>query len=71
MSAKLFVIPASGLQVPDPAASGANVMLPPEGRSVDASAYWYRRIRHGDVTLREEPADNASSSDADGVKAGE
>lgn len=40
------VKPASGRQVPDPEKGG---FLPQEGREVEASAYWLRRLRDGDV----------------------
>lgn len=41
------VKPVSGRQVPDPEKGG---FLPPEGREVEATAYWLRRLADGDVT---------------------
>lgn len=43
----MHVKPASGRQVPDPDKGG---FLPPEGREVEATAYWLRRLAEGDVT---------------------
>lgn len=43
----MFVIPATGLSVPDP---DKNDVLPAEGRKVEAKQYWYRRIETGEVT---------------------
>ena len=39
--------PASGQKIPDPEKGG---FLPPEGREVEATAYWLRRLAEGDVT---------------------
>lgn len=36
-----------GLVVPDP--EHGNLPLPPEGREVGLSSYWYRRLEDGDV----------------------
>ncbi|PIP02746.1 MAG: DUF2635 domain-containing protein [Zetaproteobacteria bacterium CG23_combo_of_CG06-09_8_20_14_all_54_7] len=41
------VKPTPGREVPDPEKGG---FLPPEGRAVEATAYWLRRIADGDVT---------------------
>lgn len=38
--------PVAGRQVPDPDKGG---YLPVEGRNVQPSVYWYRRIADGDV----------------------
>lgn len=46
----MLVKPVSGRQVPDPEKGG---YLPPEGRAVEATAYWLRRIADGDVTEAE------------------
>ncbi len=46
------VIPAPGLIVHDPERGDP---LPPEGRDVVDSSYWYRRVRDGDVTVVETP----------------
>lgn len=40
------VKPIEGRQVPDPARGD---VLPPEGRNVEPSQYWLRRIADGDV----------------------
>ena len=46
-----LVIPAAGLTIVDPAAGqGPEMFLPAEGREVEWSAYWERRLRDGDVT---------------------
>lgn len=42
----MHVKPKSGAQVPDPELGG---YLPPEGREVEATIYWLRRIKDGDV----------------------
>lgn len=42
----MFVKPLSGRNIPDPDKGG---FLPPEGRAVEASAYWLRRVSEGDV----------------------
>lgn len=42
----MYVIPAKGLQIPDP---DRRDHLPPEGREVPETAYWLRRIRDKDV----------------------
>ncbi len=65
--AQIYVIPADGLLVPDPAAIGGSdqVRLPPEGKLVEDNGYWQRRIRMGDVTVGKpasEPAKNALRS---------
>ncbi|WP_200286534.1 DUF2635 domain-containing protein [Pantoea ananatis] len=39
--------PANGRSVPDPARGD---ILPKEGRNVEISTYWLRRIKDGDVT---------------------
>lgn len=49
----MHVKPASGRQIPDPEKGG---YLPPEGREVEASAYWLRRLAEGDVTEAAAPA---------------
>lgn len=40
------VKPNAGRQVPDPEKGG---FLPPEGRAVEATTYWLRRLAEGDV----------------------
>lgn len=42
----MFVKPAEGRQVPDPARGNT---LPPEGREVEPTQYWQRRLVDGDV----------------------
>lgn len=42
----MFVKPAAGLAVPDPERGDT---LPPEGRNVEPTQYWQRRIADGDV----------------------
>ncbi|AOY00102.1 DUF2635 domain-containing protein [Jeongeupia sp. USM3] len=56
----MHVIPAKGLQVPDPERGG---FLAAEGREVEQTQYWLRRLNDGDVTL-------ASASQAKVAKAG-
>lgn len=43
----MYVIPTEGRQIPDPARGDT---LPPEGRTVEPSQYWQRRVIDGDVT---------------------
>ena len=43
----MHVKPIPGRQVPDPEKGG---YLPPEGRNVEPTAYWLRRLRDKDVT---------------------
>lgn len=42
----MFVKPVAGRLVPDPDRGDA---LPPEGRNVEPTQYWQRRIADGDV----------------------
>ena len=42
----MHVKPAQGRQVPDPDRGGH---LPPEGREVEPTQYWQRRLVDGDV----------------------
>ena len=42
----MFVKPQKGRSVPDPARGD---LLPVEGRNVEESSYWFRRIAAGDV----------------------
>ncbi len=42
----MFVKPTPGRSVPDPARGDS---LPPEGREVEPTQYWQRRIVDGDV----------------------
>jgi hypothetical protein len=47
----MYLKPAPGAQVPDPERGD---LLPPDGREVQFTQYWQRRINDGDVT--EDPA---------------
>jgi len=49
----MFVIPKPGKTIPDPQRGDA---LPPDGREVEASQYWQRRLRDGDVTIKADEA---------------
>lgn len=50
----MFVVPKPGQMIPDPAQFGTPAYyLPPEGREVDASDYWHRRVLDGGVTVVE------------------
>ena len=52
----MYVVPAQDMKIVDPAQmSTPDVFLPPTGREVQASDYWHRRLRDGDVTLFEPP----------------
>ncbi len=42
----MFVKPVAGRPVPDPDRGDA---LPPEGREVEPTQYWQRRVKDGDV----------------------
>ena len=60
MSHKVFLIPAAGLRVVDPANGEP---LPPEGREVSGNeTHWLRRKREGDVT-EGKPAFNKGKKD--------
>lgn len=48
----MFVKPTAGRRVPDPARGDT---LPPEGRKVDPSQYWQRRLNDGDVVESSPP----------------
>lgn len=45
--------PVSGRRVPDPEKGG---FLPPEGRTVEQTVYWLRRLADGDVVAVFKPA---------------
>lgn len=49
---KIHVVPAQGLKVVDPA---TNEALPPEGKEVEHTTYWIRRLNDGDVTRGQAP----------------
>lgn len=42
----MYIKPTAGVQVPDPYNGG---YLPPEGRVVEPTQYWLRRIADGDA----------------------
>lgn len=46
----MFVKPNPDRQVPDPVKQD---YLPPEGREVENSQYWQRRVQDGDVTIED------------------
>lgn len=56
----VHVKPAPGLVVRDPDSKTA---LPPEGREVELSAYWTRRLRAGDVVEVAPPAPELAPHD--------
>lgn len=56
------VKPVSGRQVPDPEKGG---FLPPEGRAVEATIYWLRRLAEGDVVTVDLDAKPAKTKGAD------
>jgi hypothetical protein len=53
----MFIKPASPLvSVPDPSQQGTpEYWLPAEGRDVEPSTFWTRRLLDGDVVLAEPP----------------
>lgn len=65
----MFVKPAPGLLVRDPV---TKFPLPAEGREVQPTSYWMRRIASGDVELTEAPEESALEDsyhhDSDEVK---
>lgn len=50
----MYVKPTDGRLVPDPARGDA---LPPDGRTVEPTQYWQRRVADGDVVEAEAPAE--------------
>jgi hypothetical protein len=58
----MLVKPVSGRQVPDPEKGG---FLPPEGRAVEATTYWLRRLADGDVVEVDPEAKPAKTKGAD------
>lgn len=44
----MYIKPVEGRQVPDPETGGD---LPEEGREVEPTQYWLRRVKDGDVTV--------------------
>lgn len=49
----MFVKPVKGRQVPDPQRGDT---LPADGREVEPSQYWQRRVADGDVVEASAPA---------------
>ena len=57
MTIAKYVVPAEGLMIVDPAQVGTpGKFLPAEGRMVEWSEYWNRRLLQGDVHEAEAPA---------------
>ena len=53
----VYVVPKPGLQIVDPAVVRTPArFLPPEGRLVELSHYWTRRIADADVTVGVDPS---------------
>lgn len=50
----MFVKPISDRKVPDPERGDS---LPPEGRTVEPTQYWLRRIADGDVAETDPPTE--------------
>lgn len=55
----MFVKPAPGRTVPDPERGG---LLLPEGRNVEPTQYWLRRVEDKDVTSEQAEADVVQTS---------
>lgn len=52
----MFIVPNHGFSIPEPAMRGTpDYYLPADGREVQESEYWTRRLRDGDVSLAEAP----------------
>lgn len=56
----MFVKPAAGLNVPDPERGG---LLAAEGREVEPTTYWHKRIQDKDVDVSPAPAAEVQTSD--------
>lgn len=48
-----YIIPADGKSVRDPQ---SGIALPPEGAAKPKTGYWLRRLRDGDVIVKQAPA---------------
>jgi hypothetical protein len=59
MSEKVYVVPAAGLRVVDPASGQP---LPATGAEVERNTYWIRRLNDGDVTEGTPPASAATKA---------
>lgn len=55
----MFVKPAAGLSVPDPERGG---LLAAEGREVQPTTYWHKRIEDKDVEIVQTPAQPTSKA---------
>jgi hypothetical protein len=53
----MYIQPIAGRNVPDPVRGD---LLPPEGRDVESTQYWQRRLNDGDVTESPSESENAS-----------
>ena len=53
----MYVTPVDGRTVPDPERGD---LLPAEGRTVEPTQYWLRRLADGDVVESSQPADTGS-----------
>lgn len=53
----MYVIPKDGRSVPDPARGD---LLPAEGRNVEESTYWYRRVASGEVAVKATETENVT-----------
>lgn len=60
MMTQHLVVPRAGILVPLPDGNGN---LPPDGRPVVLSSYWYQRERDGDLTIHplSDPADEVGA----------
>lgn len=56
----MFVKPAAGLNVPDPERGG---LLAAEGREVEPTTYWHKRIQDKDVDVAPDAAAGVQTSD--------
>lgn len=60
----MYIIPKPGLVVFDPSQMGTPMdRLPPEGREVQPSMYWTRRLIDGDVMLAGAPTEVAEAGE--------
>jgi hypothetical protein len=53
----MYIQPILGRNVPDPVRGD---LLPPEGRDVEPTQYWQRRLKDGDVAEATPESENAS-----------
>lgn len=53
----MYIQPIQGRNVPDPVRGD---LLPSEGREVEPTQYWQRRLNDGDVTEATPDSENAS-----------